>query len=248
MMDDNLQEFRRPELYDAENQWDADDAFYLQLATRIGGPVLDVACGTGRLARAMTSAGLGVTGVDVMLPMLERARQLSTHLSISWVHADCRTLTLPQRFKLAVMTGHAFQNLLSDADQHQFLERMHNHLEPGGVLAFETRNLAGRTYGHTREPILWRSFQDPLGRWIDVFTASTFDAERMIDHVDLTRTVRETGETWPSKIALRYTSVEHLNHLLEQHGFTVVEQYGDWSKAPVSSAAPEIITVSKAGG
>ena len=112
MMDNNLQEFRHPELYDAENRWDADDDFYLQLARRIGGPVLDVACGTGRLTRAIAEAGLNVTGVDMMLPMLERARQLSAHLAISWVHADCRTLTLPQRFKLAVMTGHAFQNLL----------------------------------------------------------------------------------------------------------------------------------------
>jgi 2-polyprenyl-3-methyl-5-hydroxy-6-metoxy-1,4-benzoquinol methylase len=243
MMDDNLQEFRHPELYDAENQWAADDDFYLQLAKRIGDAVLDVACGTGRLTRAIAAAGLRVTGVDVMLPMLERARRLSTHLTISWIHADCRTLALSQRFKLAVMTGHAFQNLLSDADQHLFLARMHDHLEPGGILAFETRNLAGRTYGHTIKPTLWRSFQDDLGRWIDVFTVATLDTERMIDHVDITRTVRQTGETWASKIALRYTSVEHLNHLLAQHGFTVVEQYGDWSRGPVAASTPEIITV-----
>jgi hypothetical protein len=191
----------------------------------------------------MAAAGLRLTCVDVMLPMLERARRLSTHLTIAWIHADCRTLALSQRIKLAVMTGHAFQNLLSDADQHLFLERMHEHLEPGGILAFETRNLAGRTYGHIREPTLWRSFQDGMGRWIDVFTAATFDAEHMIDHVDITRTLRQTGEVWPSKIALRYTSVEHLNPLLAQHGFTVVEQYGNWSRVPVAASTPEIITV-----
>ena len=243
MVDDNLQEFTHPELYDAENGWDADDDFYLHLAQHVGGPVLDVACGTGRLARAIAQSGLRVTGVDVMPPMLERARRLSTDLPISWVLADCRTLTLPERFKLAIMSGHAFQNLLSDADQHQFLERMSELLEVGGVLGFETRNLEAKDYGASREPTLWRSFQDSQGRWIDVATASRFDAEHMIDHVEMTRTVRATGESWPSKIALRYTPVDELNRRLEQQGFTIVEQYGAWSKEPVSASAPEIITI-----
>lgn len=243
MIDDNLQEFRHPERYDAENRWGADDDFYIQLAKRTGDPILDVACGTGRLTRAIAEAGLSVTGVDVMPPMLERARLLSAHLTVSWVHADCRTLSLPQRFKLAVMTSHAFQNLLSDADQHMFLERIYRHLEPGGMLAFEIRNLDVKGYGDAREHTHWRSFQDRAGQWIDVSTASSFDAETMIDHVDIIRAVRETGETWPSKIALRYLTVAQLNDLLERHGFTVVEQYGDWSGAPVSSSMPEIITV-----
>lgn len=141
------------------------------------------------------------------------------------------------------MSGHAFQNLLSDTDQRMFLEGMYHHLEPGGILAFETRNLEGRNYGSSSEPTLWRSFQDPMGRWIDVSTASAFHAQSMIDYVDITRTVRETGEQWPSKIALRYMTVEALNHLLGQHGFTILEQYGNWSKLPVSSSMPEIITV-----
>jgi hypothetical protein len=65
----------------------------------------------------------------------------------------------------------------------------------------------------------------------------------MIDHVDITRTLRQTGKVWPSKIALRYTSVEHLNPLLAQHGFTVVEQYGNWSRVPAAASTLEIMTV-----
>jgi hypothetical protein len=67
----------------------------------------------------------------------------------------------------------------------------------------------------------------------------------MIDHVQLVRKVRETGETWPSQIALRYIGVEELNRRLAKHGFTVVAQYGDWAKTPCGFSSPEIITVCK---
>jgi len=242
-MDPNLQEFTNPALYDAENRWGADDDFYLALTQQVGGPVLDVACGTGRLARAIAQAGLHVTGMDIMPAMLERARAVSQQLSIAWVQADCRTFHLAQQFRCVLMTGHAFQNLLTDADQHAFLTRAYDHVAVGGTLAFETRNLYGKTYGNTSDYRLWKSFQDPTGRWLDVWVASRFDAQTMIDHVQLVRQVRATGETWPSQIALRYIGVEALNRRLAEHGFTVVEQYGDWAKTPYGASSPEIITV-----
>ncbi|MCI0661170.1 MAG: class I SAM-dependent methyltransferase [Acidobacteria bacterium] len=242
-MDSNLQEFTDPALYDAENLWDAPDNFYLELAKQVGGPVLDIGCGTGRLTRAIASAGLHVTGMDIMHPMLERARALSPHLPVTWVQADCRTFDLAQRFQCALMTGHAFQNLLTDAEQRAFLERSYNHIDVGGTLAFETRNLRGKNYGSSGDYRLWKSFQDSTGRLIEVWVASRFDSQTMIDHVQLMRKVRGTNEMWPSQIALRYIGVEELNQRLVEHGFTIVAQYGDWAKTPFSPASPEIISV-----
>jgi len=242
-MDPNLQEFTNPVLYDAENHWGPPDDFYLALAQQVGGPVLDVACGTGRLARAIAQAGLQVTGVDVMPGMVGRARALSQQLPIAWVQADCRTFDLARPFRCLLMTGNAFQNLLTDEDQNDFFARAYDHLAVGGTLAFETRNLSGKNYGGSSDLTLWRSFQDPAGRWIDVWVASRFDSQTMIDHVQLVRKVRETGEAWPSQISLRYIGVEDLNRRLAEHGFTVVAQYGDWAKTPCGPASPEIITV-----
>ena len=242
-MDENLQEFTNPELYDAENKWGADDQFYLELAQQIGGPILDVACGTGRLTRAIAETGLNITGLDIMPTMLTQARKLARHLDIEWVQADCRTMELDRRFRLLLMTSHAFQCLLTDQDQRDFLERAYHNLDSGGVLAFETRNLTGRTYNRSSEKKYAYTFADTQGQWIDVAIASKFDPTTMIDHLQLIRTHRETGKTVYSKIRLRYTELADLNHLLKNQGFTILEQYGDWSKAPFGSSSPEIITV-----
>ena len=182
-MDPNLQEFTNPAFYDAENRWSADDDFYLALTQQVGGPVLDVACGTGRLTRAIAQTGLPVTGIDIMPAMLEHARALFPQLPITWVQADCRTFSLAQHFRCVLMTGHAFQTLLTDADQHAFLARAADHIAVGGTLAFETRNLQGKNYGKTSDSTLWRSFQDQSRRWIDIWVASRFDAPTMIDYV-----------------------------------------------------------------
>ncbi len=74
-LDTGLPEYADAEEYDTDNTWGPDDDFYLELARDIGGPILDVGCGTGRLTIAMAEAGLDVTGLDVTPEMLERARE-----------------------------------------------------------------------------------------------------------------------------------------------------------------------------
>ena len=187
----------------------------------------------------IAQAGLHVTGMDIMPAMLERARAVSQQLSIAWVQADCRTFHLAQQFRCVLMTGHAFQNLLTDADQHALLT-VHTTMSPSekAPSPLKQKICYGKTYGNTSDYRLWKSFQDPTGRWLDVWVASRFDAQTMIDHVQLVRKVRATGETWPSQIALRYIGVEALNRRLAEHGFTVVEQYGDWAKTPYGGLQP----------
>lgn len=95
---DEVSEYSNPEEYDAENAWDIADDFYLELATEIGGPVLDAGCGTGRLTRAIAAAGLDVTGFDLSAEMLGWARKQSQGIDIEWIQGDVRTMQLGRKF------------------------------------------------------------------------------------------------------------------------------------------------------
>ena len=243
-----LPEYADAEAYDTDNVWGPDDDFYLELATEIGGPVLDVGCGTGRLTIAMAVARLEVTGLDVTPEMLGRARSKSAHLDTEWIQGDARTMRLGRRFRLITMTSHGFQHLLADEDIDAFLDRARKHLYPDGVLAFETRNCAAKSFGGSEEPALWKTVEDPDGRQVDILFGSIYDPETGIEQLIGERVVRETGERHRTTSYLRYVDIEHLNRMLVEHGFEIVQQYGDWEKGPLGPEQPEVISICRLAG
>ena len=62
---DNREEFAAPQTYDRE-QADTAVAFYTALAQETGGPLQELACGTGRLSIPIARLGFSVTGLDLM--------------------------------------------------------------------------------------------------------------------------------------------------------------------------------------
>lgn len=126
-----------PELYDAlyEN-YRIDFDFYMAQAEAAPGPILEVACGTGRLLLPMLERGLDVTGVDVSAPMLARLLQKATARGLTpTVHqADMRTFALNRKFALILVPFRSFLHLETTDDQLQALRNFHHHLTDGGQL------------------------------------------------------------------------------------------------------------------
>lgn len=73
----NLEEFADPHNYDIEDNSDTGIAFYTALAQETGDPILEIACGTGRVTIPIAQLGLAVTSLDIVPGMLERARSKS---------------------------------------------------------------------------------------------------------------------------------------------------------------------------
>jgi SAM-dependent methyltransferase len=261
---DNLEAFSDPENYDVHEN-DSGIAFYTALAQETGGPVLELACGTGRVSIPTARLGYAVTGLDIVPGMVEQARRKSRDLPVRWVVGDARAFSLGEQFRLIFLTGNAFQLFLTLADQEALLTAVRAHLHDAGLFAFETRNpLWGdpRTRA-AQEAALerarrrgdWFAFletrtdekaeTDAGGREVRVSQALAYDHVAQILHVTSSRRWRDGSDERAevTRIALRYTFPQELAALLHYNGFTIVRQYGDWNGESLTAASTSIIVV-----
>jgi len=127
----------------------------------------------GHLTIEIHNHGIDVTGLDIVPQMLERARSKSKNSDIKWIEGDCRNFELEDTFDLVLMTSHTFQCLLTDDDQINFLKSVHTHLKGKGQLAFETRNLAHKSYGSHSEFKYYGSIINDKNESIKTYLSST---------------------------------------------------------------------------
>ena len=117
------------EIYDLVTPRAQDTDFYLSLAGPRPCSVLDLGCGTGTLCCALAEGGHRATGVDPAAAMLAVARRKPHAEQVEWVeYASAQSYQSHGLFDLIVMTGHAFQILLTDADTLAVFATMRRHL------------------------------------------------------------------------------------------------------------------------
>jgi SAM-dependent methyltransferase len=113
-------------------------AYFQQFIEDEGQPALDAACGTGRLLVPYLQAGLDVDGSDISPDMLELCRQRAEREGLSpKLYAQAlHELDLPRRYRTIVICG-GFGLGGNRAHDVEALRRLHDHLEPGGLLVLD---------------------------------------------------------------------------------------------------------------
>jgi SAM-dependent methyltransferase len=249
---DNLEEFTDPPNYDIEEgeRSAVRIAFYCDLAKTIGGPVLEIACGSGLVTIPIAAQGLDVTGVDLARPMLEHARKKAEaqNLSIRWVEGDARFFDLGRQFQFNFTTGNAFQAFLQREDQEALFTSVKRHLLPNGIFAFETRNPSGHDLSNQAEEEFDQSYTSVEGRQIAVSSTQIYDPIGQVIYWTSYRRWNDGEGDHEKKthIACRFTHPQELEALLHYNGFQIVQQFGNWNKEPLSTSSPSIISICKA--
>jgi SAM-dependent methyltransferase len=224
---------------------DGDTDFYRRLAAETGGPILDVGCGSGRIAAALVADGHEVVGVDLSAPMLRLAEQRRATLSadaaarLSFQQADMMTLNLGRDFALVVTPSRVFQFALTTAAQRQALAALRSHVRPGGRLVLDLF-----------DPLLERVVpsDDVIPRGGEVVhpttgnrvtwevTARMPDPGHQLIVEDWTTTeIGASGEvlrTDIERLTLRWSLRSEMRLLFELGGLEVVAEYGDFRGGP----------------
>ena len=135
----------------------------LDEARRSGGPVLELAVGTGRIAVPIAASGIPVVGVDLSEGMLqvarERAQEIGAELDLRY--GDMRDPPVEGTFPLVLVPFRSMLHMETDADRRAVLRAIKRHLAPDGRLIFDVFAPGGRRHRRharqwiEREPGIW---------------------------------------------------------------------------------------------
>ncbi len=129
--------YEAPELYDRLfDSLDFDLPYWLEVGRGAGGPVLEMACGTGRLLLPLRRAGVDVDGFDASPAMIARLKERagSAGLEVRAEVADMRDFAMGRRYARIFCGFNGFAHCETIEDQLATLRRALDHLEPDGAL------------------------------------------------------------------------------------------------------------------
>jgi SAM-dependent methyltransferase len=233
--------------------------FYVALAREAEPPVLELACGTGRVTVPIARAGVPIFGVDSASEMLARAQQKVDsvgRLPVTLVEGDMRTFELDQRFGLALIPARSFLHLLTPEDHKAALLNIRRHLLDDGRLAMNMfvpdleMIVAHASHPRAHDLAFSDEFVDPLDQqrivvwrslWYDTFR-QRIHARFVYERLDDDGTViarRHKGYT------LCYIFRNEMEYLFELCGYEVEALYGDFEGTPFGPDSTEMVWVAR---
>jgi SAM-dependent methyltransferase len=226
-----------------------DVRYYVDLAERRGGPVLELGCGNGRITIPIARAGVPVVGVDLSAPMLADLRsRLAAELDdvrarVTVRRGDMRAVRLGRRFPLVFCPFNAFLHLYERRDVERFLATVRAHLAPRGELVFdvsipepsELARTPDRAFG---APRFRYPSADGAGDMVRYAERFDYDKLRQILFVAMEFSPESGAPGWMTPLAHRQFHPAELEALLHYNGFAIAKRFGGFDgSAPTNDSA-----------
>lgn len=226
-------------------------AFYSALAREAPGPVLDVACGTGRILLPCLAEGIDLEGVDLFEPMLKRLRTKAAEQGLSpRLHqADMSGFSINRKFALVMIPFNAFIHNMTQAAQLRCLSLCREHLLPGGVLAFDTFVPGWEIVG---VPSGTRVFEGEMphpvtGLPMRMYDTRTFDrvaqTQHSLNEFEILAADGSVESVIRTECSSRYIYTNEMELLLRVAGFARWEIYGGFDRQPLTKENEPMIVM-----
>ncbi len=238
-------------IYDLLYEFPDDIPFYIDQAKRTGDPILECACGTGRVLIPLARASFHVVGIDISDEMLASAKANIEKESpeiqsrIRLVNSDMRNFKLVERFSLCLIPVASLIQLQTAEEQTQTLQTIRNHLRQGGCLILDSFNPdLTRPQGVLRLERLRNLGKETLMQ----FTVQYFDVSKQHTYgwviYDF---IKHDGSVKRQFISFRYRYffAGEMQQMLRQTGYDIERVFGDFKKATFQAQSPRIIIVAK---
>ena len=200
-----------------------------------GGPVLEFAVGTGRVALPLAARGIAVHGIELSPHMAGQLAAKPGAGGVAVTIGDMTTARVAGAFRLVYLVANTIMNVTTQEDQLAVFASAAAHLEPGGCFVVEVEvpqlrrvppGEAGWVFTLDRDHVGIETFDDTAAQiawshhWMEV-------DGRLVRHSAPYRYV------WPSELDL----------MARIAGFRVRDRWAGWDQAPFSSGSHSQVAV-----
>ncbi len=244
-------------LYDQDmgrNVSGKDIDFYVRAGVLANGPVLELGCGTGRIALPLTQAGCTVVGVDRSLPMLEqmkrKADQLAAkerqHLLMGCM--NMASLALNSKFDLILCPYSAISYLIGETDLGNCLSAVRRSLKNTGKFIVDLFVPRSELLGLPDEQVFF-DYRREIADGLFLERRKTIEKNLSARKNRITRYYCLIGpggsvrEEFSTQETIRYYFQTELKLLLQSHGFEVLSEYGGFEGQPFHDQAQMMVFV-----
>jgi SAM-dependent methyltransferase len=223
-----------------------DVAFWINQARRSGDPVLELGCGTGRIAIALAQQGFRMAGLDNSAAMLGEARKKSAAagVELELFETDMRAFDLGKTFSLIILPNNALGHLLALHDFEACLASVKQHLAPGGkfVVDFFVPKME-LLLDRPGERFPFSEYDDPDGRGRIVVTESyVYETDTQIKRVTTHYAIPGEKEI-EGELVIRMYFPQELDALFKYNGFSIDAKYGTYDETPFDSSSEKQLVV-----
>ncbi|WP_422736836.1 class I SAM-dependent methyltransferase [Micromonospora sp. WMMD729] len=204
-----------------------------------GGPVLELAIGTGRVALPLAERGLSVHGIEGSEEMVAQMRAKPGGDQIPTVVGDMADVAVSGPFRLAYLVFNTLFNLVDAERQADLFRNVARVLSPGGAFVIETFVPDPRSFDADERVQVREVTEDSATIRLHRYDRP---AQRFIR-----QTITFDGNGVHLKpFAMRYAWPHQIDEMAQQAGLALTERYADWDRQPFTAESPAHISVYRA--
>ncbi len=221
--------------------------FYQRQVARYGEPVLELACGSGRLTIPLAEAGINITGVDLSEDMLDLARLKASKRGVTpqLVHADVRAFDLGRQFKFIFIPAQSLTHLQKRYEIEDCFACVRQHLAVDGRLLVELFNPSMKLLARAPETRydIGEYDDSDLGGKVKVTEEVHYDSAEQTSYVRWFFRSEGSDEERVLCFSMRQFFPCEIDELLWYNGLKIEHKYGDYDENEFCDSSPQQLIV-----
>ena len=237
--------YTNPELYDAiHNGINSDNKMITHYAKKCNGPVLELAAGTGRLAKYIIDLELPYTGIDTSKKFINKAKsRFGDHGKFKI--DNMQNFVHKNSYNFIFIGFNSFLHNLTDDEANNCLTSINKHLTNDGIF-FLSSFIPDPIFlyqGDDLHPATpFFSYKTKRCR---IMEKNTYQEESQINHITWTLEVDGILSTEIYSFKQRMIYPHMMDIMLNENEFVIKEKFGDWDHSPLDEFSPLQIYICK---